>query len=127
MPTSGATPIASSTGDNLISPAWQAEPVEAATSGMTREDVRADAADKRHVERVGQAPLGMAIEDDAIAEGLAAGAPRTASRRRNVSVLPIVALRNLARLAKRRREQRALGAGAPAALMAGAVDERFDA
>ena len=93
--------------------------------GRTGEDVRADAADERHVERVGQAPVGRTVEDDAIAERHAQALPQCLAHAQGLGSADRRS-RNLAGLAKRRREQRALGAGPPPALVAGAVDERFE-
>ena len=90
-----------------------------------RQYLGADPADEGNIERVRQAMRRMSVEDHAITELLLQLLPEVVAQGAHPIHGRKVA-RKLAGLAEPDRKQRALGAGAPATLVPGAVDQRFD-
>src|SRR5579875_2962623 len=90
-----------------------------------RQDLGADMAGKRDVERIRQMAVGMAVEGNAVAESGAKTIPEQVAEAlcgRHADP----GLSNLAGFAEACRQQRALRAGAPPALVSGAVDQGLD-
>ena len=68
IPSRGGTPIAARTGDRVTEPAWQADPVEAATPGSIARISAPTLPAKVDVERVRQSLRRMAVERHLFAE-----------------------------------------------------------
>ena len=87
--------------------------------------VRADPADERHVEGVGQPMRGMAVKHDAIAEPILQRLPEAIAQGLDAFHRCKVCGHRAGR-PEPDSEQCALGSGAPAQLMTSAVDQRFE-
>ena len=125
MPISGATPMARRTGDSVTEPAWQAEPVEAATSPS-----EARISDPARPWKFTLSVFGSRSVGWPLTETRPAKRPRISCSRRSRRARdrrhPELRGSDLAGRTQAGGQQHVLGAGAPPRFVARAVDQRLE-